>query len=132
MAGKKPKANSLSADNAKRAKNFVSYFLDQLALGLGQVVPAERLALYIHELSDLSEKQIAFGFAYALRHFKGEWGKPFPYPADLREWCERWRPEAVNDSRRILDRGDKPPDWEPMTAEEARDWIERLRAERSA
>jgi len=40
---------------------------------------------------------------------------------------ENNRPQLINDARRILERGDKPPDWEPMTTEQIADLHEQIR-----
>ena len=109
----KPKGNSSSASNRSKTSESIKYFMSQLAMALGVVIPAERSMLYIHALSDLTEKQLAFGFERALQLFRPEYGKTFPAPAEIRDWAYQWKPE-VNDSRAILDRGEKPSDWEPL------------------
>jgi hypothetical protein len=79
------------------------------------MIPPERIILYARALSDLSEKQLAHGFEKALKYFKPEFGKSFPTPAEIRAWAYEYRPvDVIQDSRHILDRGDKPPDWEPL------------------
>lgn len=78
------------------------------------MIPGQRTALYVKALSDLTEKQLAFGFEQALKLFKPEFGKTFPLPAEIREWGFEWRPPEIQDSLHILDRGDKPPDWEQL------------------
>ena len=87
---------------------------------LGQVIPAERIAMYALALADLTEKQLAHGFDQALKLFVPQFGQTFPAPAQLREWAFQARQDAaIVDTRRILDRGDKPPDWEPLKPGEA-------------
>jgi len=110
----KPKANNSSGDNKKKISDSIRYFVGQLAMALGQVIPAERILLYIRALSDLTESQLAHGFEKALKFFKPEFGRVFPTPAEIREWAYEWRPPVVDPSRAILDRGDKPPGWEQL------------------
>lgn len=72
----------------KRELEFVSDCMLQLGTALNQEIPEERIALYIRALSDLSERQLAFGFERALKLFKPEFGKTFPAPSEIREWAE--------------------------------------------
>jgi hypothetical protein len=78
------------------------------------MIPPERIVLYVHALADLSNPQLAHGFDKALKLFKPEYGNSFPTPAQIREWAFQWRPPEIQENRHILDRGDKPPDWEPL------------------
>lgn len=112
-----------SSENRKTS--LIGHYVAQLAMAMGQVIPAERVLLYVRALSDLTEPQLAFGFECALKYFKQEFGRMFPMPADIREWALRWQPEAITDSRRILDRGDKPADW--VSKDDAKAFIESLR-----
>jgi hypothetical protein len=113
-----------SEDRLNPVTELVSYFVDQLALAFGQLVPPQRSVLYCHALADLSEKQLIFGFEKILKFWKPEFGKTFPSPAEIREWAVQWRPEIAG-NQKLLERGEKPPDWEPLSAEE----IERLERE---
>lgn len=112
----------------------MSYYVDQLAMGLGTEVPPERTVIFVHALAGLNESQLAHGFAEAVKHFKPQFGRTFPAPAEILEWAEQWRPEEAS-SRRLLDRGDKPPDWPEDPAErqgvidEGRDELDRLRSQ---
>lgn len=86
-----------------------------LSKGMGQELPLDRQVMYTEALSDLSEKQINFGFDLALKTFKPEFGKTFPYPAEIREWCERFiAADPIAETRKYLSRGDKPTDWEAI------------------
>lgn len=123
----KPGAKPSSASNAKRVSDSIKSYVDQLAMALGQVIPAERTLLYIRALSDLSEAQLAHGFEIALKHFKPEFGRVFPIPGEIREWALQWRPEPIRDTRRILDRGDKPPGWEPLKPGEVDELLRQVR-----
>jgi len=120
----KPGENSLSGD---KKRNLIVHYVAQLAMALGQTIPAERALLYVRALSDLTDKQLEHGFECALKYFRQEFGKVFPMPGDLREWALQWHPEPITDSSRILDRGDKPEDWEPMSKDEAREFIRKIR-----
>lgn len=117
MPDKKAKANASSGNSTKPGNERVTYYVEQLAMALGLAIPTERILLYVGALSDLTEKQLAFGFGKALRHFKPEYGRTFPSPAEIREWAYEWRP-VIDESKAILDRGDKPPDWEALSPEE--------------
>lgn len=109
-----PKAKPSSASKKNPAIESVSYYVDQLAMALGQVIPPERTVLYVRALSDLTEQQLAYGFEQALKLFAPQFGQTFPSPAQIREWGFQWRPQAITDSSHILDRGDKPHDWGPL------------------
>lgn len=110
----KPKAKPLSASKKKPVSELVTHYVDQLAMALGQMIPTERTLLYVRALSDLTEQQLAHGFDKALKLFKPEFGKTFPAPAEIREWGFQWRSAEHAETRLLLDRGDKPPDWEPL------------------
>ncbi len=122
------KPNRSSANSKSRESESVSHYVDQLAMALGQLIPPERTILYIRALSDLSEQQLAFGFDRALKLFKPEYGRTFPAPAEIREWGFQWRPTAIDSAKAILERGAKPPDWEPLETAD----IERMRQESAA
>lgn len=83
--------------------------------------------LYCRALSDIGEAQLKFAFNEALKHL----GEYLPSIQQLRSYSEQWRPAQVQDSRRILERGDKPPDWEPLKGDELdamrREFREKLR-----
>jgi len=88
---------------------------------LGQTIAAERVVLYCRALADIQEPQLLFAFEQALRHL----GEFLPSVQALRGFAESWRPpESAMDCRHILDRGDKPPDWEPLKPGE----LEEMRA----
>lgn len=106
------KAKPLSGNNAKPESESVSYFVDQLAMGLGRVIPPERIVLYIRALSGLTKVQLEHGFAVALREFVPEYGQDFPAPGLIRRWAEQAPKD--NPFRALLERGDKPADWEPL------------------
>lgn len=66
------------------------------------------MALYVRALSDLSAARLEYAFTQALRR-----SRYFPFPSELREFASEWRP-AIDDSKAILNRGDKPPGWVPL------------------
>lgn len=103
----------------------------KLSKALGQEIPTDRQISYVEALSDLSRNQIDFGFELALKRFVPEFGKKFPYPAEIRVWCEEWRPvDPIAETRKYLNREDKPTDWTGMgrkagvTPEEIQRWLE--------
>ncbi len=110
----KPDPKNSSGSKKNRDSSRVTHFVEHLAMGLGQVIPAQRMLLYGRVLGDLTDMQLLHGFDHALKYFKPEYGRNFPFPAELREWALQYRPEPITDTRRILDRGDKPPGWEPL------------------
>lgn len=122
-----PKAKASSENKKKPVSELVNSYVAQLAMALGVLIPTERSLLYIRALSDLTERQLAHGFEKALKYFKPDFGKTFPYPGELREWACEWRP-ATENTRLLLDRGDKPADWQPLTPGE----IETMRREAAA
>lgn len=125
------RASSSSGGSERKISDSIRFFVGQLATALGQVIPAERVLLYIHALSDLTEKQLAHGFDQALKRFSAEFGKTFPLPADIREWAFEYRAvDPIAETRRLLARDDKPPDWEELgrhsgvTPEQTARWLE--------
>ncbi len=86
-------------------------------------------ALFCVALGDLTEGQIRFGFAEALKFWKPEYGKKFPAPAEIREYAERYVPvDPIAETRRLyLERENKPEGWEPATEEELAEFREQLK-----
>jgi hypothetical protein len=81
------------------------------------VIPKDRVALYCRALQDIGETQLQYAFDLALMHL----GDFPPSVETIRNYSEQWQPrDVIGDSRHILGRGDKPPDWEPLSAEEIR------------
>ena len=124
----KPDPNSLSVSKKNQASESVSYYVDQLAMALGQVIEPERELLYVKALEDLTANQLAFGFSQTLRLWKPEFGRTFPAPAEIREWAQQWRPQEAK-VKALLDRPDKPdPDETPEArAQNARSIINEIR-----
>lgn len=109
------KPTHLSDDKKKTTLKSCAEYLLQLALAMGQQINPERTTLYLEALNGLSEKQLAHGFGLALRTFKPEFGKAFPYPAELLELCEKYvAVDPIAETRKYLERSDKPADWEPI------------------
>ena len=110
-------------------------YLNQLALVMGQEIQPDRVALYLTALAGLNENQIKHGFDFALRNFKPEFGKTFPYPAEIREWAEQWRPgEHTTTTRRFqsvseIDPERCPKGWTPEDVFRAHLTQEKIRSE---
>lgn len=104
--------------------------MEQLAVGLGTTVSKEQGRMFVLALSDLSEKRIEFGFGEALKHWKPEFGKKFPVPAEIREYAEQYvHVDPIAETRRLyLEREAKPADWEPVTEEELTEFHRQLKA----
>jgi len=66
----------------------------------------------VEGLNDIGLPALRYAFKEALRNL----GTFLPSIGEIRQWASCWTPEheAITDTRRILDRGDKPPDWEPL------------------
>lgn len=109
----------------RKSSDSVAHYMGQLGIALGQAVTAERIGLYCRALSDLTDYQIAQGFEKALKFFKPEFGKAFPAPAEIREYALQFQQEHT--SRVLLERGDKPPGWEPVSPEELRAFVEEVK-----
>jgi hypothetical protein len=117
-----PATPSRKSNGSKtQAALSASHYCEQLAIVMGQEIPKERLLLYVNALSDLTEDQLKHGFDIALRDFHPGYGINFPYPAQLRRWCQEI--PAVDLSRAILERADKPDD---LTDEERRGFAAEL------
>lgn len=128
MNSENSKPTDSSESKTKKLQRLLLSYINQLAMALGVKMKAERSLLYVHALKDLNESQIIHGFELALKLFKPQYGQDFPSPAQFREWACEWRPEPmVRDARHILDRGDKPPDWEPVSAEDIEQLKEKVR-----
>jgi len=63
-------------------------------------------------LNDISLAALKYAFGEALKNL----GTFLPTISELRQYASHWTPEydAITNTQRILDRGDKPPDWEPL------------------
>lgn len=124
---KNPMANVSPEKIERQQHSLIANCLAQLGTALGQTIPRERIVLYCLALSDIGEAQLKFAFNEALKHL----GEYLPSIQQLRSYSEQWRPAQVQDSRRILERGDKPPDWEPLKGDELdamrREFREKLR-----
>lgn len=68
----------------------------------------ERTVLYQRPLSDLNDSQIKRAFRIALTEYQ-PYGGSFPSPGELKAYALRDR--LIDDSKEILARGAKPPDW---------------------
>lgn len=81
-------------------------------MALGQKIPVERTSLYVEALNDIGLAALKYAFREALKNL----GTFLPTISELRQYASRWTPEhdVMTETRRILDRGDKPPDWEPL------------------
>ena len=99
-------------ESSSKRDKLISTLIAEMQLAKGLEMEPNRIAIYIRELSDLTEYQIRHAFKIAMRD-----AKYIPQIAELREWAMQGRP-LVDESRAILQRGDKPPGWEPLTATE--------------
>ncbi len=121
-----------SNDERKRTHSeSLTHYVLQLATIMGQELTTERLSLYVAALDSLSDKQVEFGFKKAIDLFKPEFGKVFPYPAEIRELAEQYQPvEIAIETQKLLDRPDKPTDWVRMgarigvTKDEIAQWLQ--------
>jgi hypothetical protein len=119
---KKPTGKESPERIEKRRRSLISNCLAQLGTALGQTIPPERILLYCRGLSDIGEAQLRHAFDQALKYL----GDFLPSIQQLRLYASQWQQQdVIQDSRHILDRGDKPPDWEPLQAGE----LERIRLE---
>jgi hypothetical protein len=94
---------------------------------MGQEIPAARMLLYTRALSDLSESQLAHGFARALKEFLPGYGVNFPMTGTLREWCFSWQPP--DETQKLLKRAEKPDN---STEKERREYSRKLQEELQA
>lgn len=125
MPERNPTATESRDKIEKRRRALIGTHLTQLATAIGQTVSAERVALYCRGLNNIGETQLQYAFEQALQHL----GEFLPSIQQLRTYAERWRPcDPIQDSRHLLDRGDKPPDWEPFTPRE----LAQMKAEAAA
>lgn len=112
----------------KRLNALLSISMGKLAVTLGTTLTAERIQSYLEPLSDLSESDIERAFKVAAKQFKPRFSA-FPSPAELREYAQQNMTSTfIDDSKKYLSM--KRPDAEPMTADEARSLIEKLREEK--
>ncbi len=102
----------LSEKTRKQRSDCIVFSVTQLGTALGQKIPAERTSLYVAGLNDISLAALKYAFGEALKNL----GTFLPTISELRQYASHWTPEydAITNTQRILDRGDKPPDWEPL------------------
>jgi hypothetical protein len=76
----------------------------------------ERIALYCRGLNDIGEKQLIFAFDKALHNL----GEFLPSIEQLHAWAEDWQAvDPIAETRKLLEREDKPSDWAPIGNTEA-------------
>lgn len=102
----------LSEKTKKQRNDCIVFSVTQLGMALGQKIPVERTSLYVEALNDIGLAALKYAFREALKNL----GTFLPTISELRQYASRWTPEhdVMTETRRILDRGDKPPDWEPL------------------
>lgn len=110
MERRKPTPKESPERIVKQRNSLIANYMTQLATALGQTVTAERIALYCRGLADVGETQLRFAFGKALKNL----GDFLPSIQQLHVYAGEWRPPEIQDNRHILERGSKPPDWEPL------------------
>jgi len=80
----------------------------------------------VEGLNDISLPALKYAFREALKNL----GTFLPPISEIRQYASRWTPEceAIRDTRRILDRGVKPPDWEPLEPGETERLLSEIKA----
>ena len=107
---------------------LIASCLIQMGVGIGQEPSNERIALYCRALRDLSIESLKYAFDVRLRML----GHFLPSIDELRKAAEEWESsDHIPDARHLLERGDKPPGWEPMTKEESAAFIAELKRQES-
>lgn len=107
----------LPGKTAQQRRSLMGHHLTQLGTANRQEVTPEQVALYSEALSDIGDTQLNYAFRQALKHL----GEFLPSIQQLRTYAEQWRPVAIMDSKHILERPAKPPDWDPhFTIEDVR------------
>lgn len=119
----------------KRRRALVADCLTQLATACGQKIAPERVALYCRGLNDIGESQLKFAFNKALHHL----GEFLPSIEQLHLWAAEWKPvDPIAETRRLLQRDDKPTDWQALgrtsgvRPEEIAQWLEAGKAAQRA
>lgn len=119
----------------KTRLSLINNCLAQLATAAGTEVTKERKALYCRALKDISEFPLKFAFEQALKHL----GQFLPSIEQIRTWAEQYKPvDPIAETRRLLTRNDKPPDWQELgrkngiTADEIAQWLEEGKAKQRA
>lgn len=127
---------SVSRDEIERSRSkLINSYLGQLATAAGTEATKERRALYCRALKDIGEPALRFAFEEALKHL----GQFLPSIEQLRAWSEQYKPvDPIAETRRILARDDKPPDWQALgrkagiTPAEIAQWLEDGKAKQRA
>lgn len=91
--------------------------------------------MYCRALKDIGESQLKYAFEEALKHL----GQFLPSIEQIRTWAEQYKPvDPIAETRRLLTRDDKPPDWNELgrkngiTAGEIAQWLEEGKAKQRA
>ena len=112
--------------NSKPINEMHSAFILELLLSISATftvrIPAETQTIYTQLLAPFPPAALQEGVDCVIR----QWDKPcmFPPPSFI---LERVSEAARMNVRAVLDRGDKPPNWEPLTAEEHADLFQKFR-----
>lgn len=119
----------------KTRLSLINNCLAQLATAAGTEVTKERKALYCRALKDIGESQLKYAFEEALKNL----GQFLPSIEQIRTYSEQWKPvDPIAETRRILERDDKPTDWQALgsrngaTREEIARWLEEGKAKQRA
>lgn len=127
---------NVSRDEIERSRSkLINSYLGQLATAAGTEATKERRALYCRALRDIGESTLTYAFEQALKHL----GQFLPSIEQLREWAGQYKPvDPIAETRKLLEREDKPPNWEELgrrngiTAEETARWLAEGKAKQRA
>lgn len=127
---------SVSREEIERSRlKLINSYLGQLATAAGTEATKERRALYCRALKDIGESQLKFAFEEALKNL----GQFLPSIEQIRTYSEQWKPvDPIAETRRLLERDDKPTDWQALgskngaSREEIARWLEEGKAKQRA
>src|SRR5262245_62108882 len=112
MADKKPNRTAPSTQKI----DFVLAWIVKISSAANVELSEQTQAVYLEYLMRLTDEQLACAGRLTIE----EWTEPSKMPPIpfIVERAGRLQEPFINDARRILDRGDKPPDWDPEFAKE--------------
>lgn len=99
----------------KQRKLLVIDCMETLAIAMNVELSQPRIQIYLRGLERLIEPQIRYAFDQALRECRF-----YPQVAELLAFAAQWHPPVIDNTTRILERPDKPDDWEQLDIDQMR------------
>ena len=102
----------------KPAQGYLLESLRRIAAAFRVELSEETQGIYLNELAPFPQASLDEAVGRTIREWTEASKMPTLHFILERIYAAQNQPRTINDSHRILERGDKPADWEPLTDEE--------------